>query len=187
MDTAEDKRNELKQGKVKTGVRIHGSWRMIPQTQIAKSVYSAENLHAGVLHAPGWKTEAGLYRDNLKPVRVGVADFYLPFPWLVGSIFKGRFGGLLLINYTWLKLGGEAASTASDWIPTKLTQGRWWDSFLIGCLWWVVFPGIDLFWTFPVLGNRNLGLVSQTASLQPVAESVLSLLARSSHGGCGNV
>lgn len=42
---------------------------------------------------------------------------------------------------------------------------------LIGCPWRVAFPGIDLFWTFSIMGNRNKGLVSQTASLGPVMES----------------
>jgi hypothetical protein len=47
-----------------------------------------------------------------------------------------------------------------DWLPVK-------GGFFGGVGW----GGIDLFWTFAVVENRNLGLVSQTASLQPVMES----------------
>lgn len=68
---------------------------------------------------------------------------------------SGGFGGLLLINYIWLKLDGGAASDSSRSAAHE------------GCF----FPRIDLFWTFPVLENRNLGLVSQTDSLQSFMES----------------
>jgi hypothetical protein len=83
--------------------------------------------------------------------------------------------GLLLISYTWLKLGDGAVSTAFDWLPVRSVQVAAHEGcFLFVCLfvcYCFCFPEIDLFWIFPVLGNRNLGLVSQTAGLQSVMES----------------
>jgi hypothetical protein len=90
----------------------------------------------------------GLCRVNLKPVRVEVCDFYLPVSWLLGSISWGIdafvigwgswvFGRLLLINNTWPKLGGEAASTAPDWMPIGwLRLGGWEASRLVACEGW---------------------------------------------------
>jgi hypothetical protein len=60
----------------------------------------------------------------------------------------------------------------SSWLAVR-------EGWLFVCLFVLFFPRIDLFWTFPDL--RNLGLVSQTASLQPVRESAWLHPTQSSH------
>jgi hypothetical protein len=50
-------------------VRVCDSRRMRAQTQIvcnSKSIYSAENLHAGIYHTSGWKTEVWTLQGQCK-------------------------------------------------------------------------------------------------------------------------
>lgn len=106
-------------------------------------------------------------RHNLKSNREEAGDFYLSFPGLIGFIFRvpsglvkvlgsSVFSELLLINYYCLRPGGVEAP-GSSWLASH--RGGFSPA------------EIDFFWTFLVLGNRNLGLVSETASLQSVMES----------------
>ena len=81
----------------------------------------------------------------------------------------GDFGDFFLIN-TWLKVGGNGASTAPDWLPVRV--------FFYCCFFF--FSGNWLFWTFLVLGTRNIGLVFLMASLQTGMESVWLWLTHSS-------
>lgn len=141
------------------GSMIHKEWYpRLKQYATAKTIYSAANQRGGVYPSDG-RQRYGLCRANLKPFRVVVNDVSLSCPWLIGSISElsvplwlvkalGDLGNCCWLKYTRFKLGGGAA-----------------------CPWEVDFPGIDLFWAFPVLENRKLGLVSQTTSLQPVLES----------------
>ena len=57
------------------------------------------------------------------------------------------------------KLAGGGLETAAD--PLSLPQAMWWGQLLRP----------RLAWDCPVLGNRDLGLVSLTADFKPVMES----------------
>ena len=61
-------------------VRVNDLQRMILQTQIVCNSKELFILHAGVYHTLGQKTEVWTCRINLKPLRIGVGDFYLSFP-----------------------------------------------------------------------------------------------------------
>jgi hypothetical protein len=114
--------------------------RMRSQTQIVweskESLFCREPACRGLPHFQDGRQTCRLCRVELKLVRVGVGDFYLSFPYLVSSLSgsvgsfvigygSGGFWRLLLINYTWHKVGGEVATTAPDWLPIRLVQVRW--------------------------------------------------------------
>lgn len=85
---------------------------------------------------------------------------------LVGSISRGMGGfGIDQVSGEFGELSGTITDElflAQAWYQVQLQAASDWLPVRCG------FPGIDLFWTFPVLGNRKLGL---TASVPPVMES----------------
>ena len=145
--------------------------KMIPQTQIVSkaSIYFAKIQHSRVYHSSGWKTEMWVSHLNLKAIWGISGKSRWPLSWLVGSISRG-IGGFGIGQCSGGILGTFQNHYSLTILGSGLVAGAALGSFwLTACEGW--FSWNWLFWTFPVLGNRNLGLVSQTASLQPVMES----------------
>jgi hypothetical protein len=108
----------------------------------------------------------GICGVNLKPPKVGLLPLFLliGWPYLQGIVAFGIgvFWGLLLINYTWLKLGGGAAS----WLAAH--EG--WLSLKLACF--------EPFCS----GKQKLRPMYQITSLQPDKRSAWTWLTLSSYG-----
>ena len=88
-------------------VRFQDRQTMTTQTQIVCK--SKDHLFSSISRMQG-----------VSPFRNGDTQWsHRPSFYLQGYGCSQGFCGLIVINYTWLKLGGGAASTAPDWLPVR--------------------------------------------------------------------
>ena len=118
--------------------------------------YSAEVQHAGVSHYQNRETTKWACRPDLKHIREFQGRW--PLRWSIGSTSTEVWGAGNLLgksgNCCWGSSWGSLGTSVIH-CPCPRTDGR----------------AVSEAWTCPVLKNRDLGLVSLTASLKHVMES----------------